>query len=158
MTCLPSNNALHLPPESYLSRLSQGCYDCIRNSRARYLAQVSLDVRLHLARIRDIFSDTVFRVGLWYGLVMSVFIYAENSGTVQLVSFWFVLALIAIVLPSAPALFRLAPLWRNFLVPFTGPPWAELPAVAKRFMLWTLGGLVAAIPISVIMYLTLGAA
>ena len=71
-------------------------------------------------------------------------------------SVWFLIALVAIVVPAAPALFRLEPLWRNYLVPFTGPGWEEYPTVLKRFLLWGAGAWVSGMPIALILMLVLG--
>lgn len=87
---------------------------------------------------------------------MALFVYAEQSGAVDTLSVWFVFALIAILVPSAPALFQLDPLWRNYFVPFTGPARNDISVVAKRFLYWGLGGIAAAIPIALVLILFFG--
>ena len=103
--------------------------------------------------IRD---EPAFRAGLWSGLVMAPLIYAEQAGVVQIPSIWFVLALIAILAPSAPALSRLTPLWRNYFVPFTGPARSEYPLVVKRFIKWCLGVVVSMFPLAVLIAILFG--
>ena len=104
----------------------------------------------------DIRDDPAFRVGLWYGVVLCAFVFAEEAGVVEMPSAWFLLALIVIMLPSAPAIFRLTPMWRNYFVPFTGPKWSEFPLVFKRWLRWNFGAMVSAIPLAVILKIALG--
>ena len=106
-----------------------------------------------LKPITKSFDRLAFRVGHWYGFVLVAYILAEETGAVSFPSVWFVLTIVAIVIPSAPALFRLSPLWRNYFVPFTGPAYSDYDLVGTRFVWWTAGGLIVAVPVGLSMKL-----